>query len=109
PLPASLLLRNRFRCPLRPVASILRGTDVRNAPLVAVPAVETFHLEGPETGGQVADHDQAICIADLHAPGTIHHAADTRLGLEPSRVRALAGVEVAHGVGVGGIHHVHDL
>src|SRR5437879_4602962 len=60
----------RLRCPLRPVIPILRTGDVRQAPLVPVPAVEPVHLERPEPGHEIADDDEAVRVPHLDAPGT---------------------------------------
>src|SRR5262245_30010236 len=70
-LPVSVSAHLPFWHPLRPVIPILGGTHIRHSPLVPVPAVEPIHLEGPEAGGLVADHDQAIGVAHVDAEGAI--------------------------------------
>src|SRR5678815_3793448 len=58
-----------LRRPIRSIIPVLRGADIWHSPLMAVPAIEAIHLDGPEAGGEIAHHDQPVRIADVNAPG----------------------------------------
>src|SRR6185503_8786785 len=66
----------RLRCAVGSVVPILRGADVRHAPLVTVPSVEAVHLERPESRGHVSEEDEPVRIANVHAPAAIVDVAD---------------------------------
>src|SRR5262249_17324750 len=72
---------------------------------MAVPAVESVHLQRPEPRGQVANDDQAIGIPDVNAEGAVANlvSAGTRL------IRTVVRVVEADGVGIGRVHHVEHL
>src|SRR6185312_3427102 len=53
------------------VVVILDARDVRQSPVVAIPAVEAVHLEEPDAGVTVADHDEAIAVAYVDPPGPL--------------------------------------
>src|SRR5438105_4303560 len=95
-----------------PVIPVLYRRDVGHAPLVSVPAVKAIHLEGPEAGSEVTDHDDAIGIADIHAESTRHHIPLDFGGGAPKSLRivhatptglvgAVEGVRVSHRVRIG--------
>src|SRR6185436_9974566 len=58
----------RFGSSVGSVVPILRGAHVRHSPLMSVPPVEAIHLEGPESGHQIADDDEPVGVADIDAP-----------------------------------------
>src|SRR5262249_11695553 len=104
----SRLTHLRLGCTLRPIVPVLCVRDVRHAPLMAVPAIESIHPEAPDSRVEVADHDQPVSVPYVDAPSsglTTHHS----LTCGTLCVRAFAGVVIAHRVGVGRIHHVEYL
>src|SRR5262245_53679541 len=80
------------------VIPIRRAGDVRQPPLMAVPAVETIHLEGPESGQEVLDYDEPVAVADVHAERAVGHTPCFRCGARP---RPRAPVPVLIGAIVG--------
>src|SRR5689334_15677605 len=92
-LPALLTDLCGPRRSLGSVIPILCGRDIRHPPLVAVPAVETIHLEAPVAAVLVAHHDETVGVAHVHAE---HPAGACQVG-------PFVGVVVAHCVRVGGI------
>src|ERR1700722_4644887 len=51
----------------RTVIVVLHARDVRHAVILAVPSVEPIHVEQPEAGPHVRDHDESIVIPNIDA------------------------------------------
>src|SRR6185295_2346374 len=66
-----------FRRSIRTVIVVLDRRHVGHSPLVAVPAIESVHLESPESAAAVADHDHAVGVADVHTERAVHAAVLT--------------------------------
>src|SRR2546425_2409795 len=103
-----------FRRPVRPIVPVLCRRDVGHPPLVPIPAVEAIHLERPEAGHLVAEHDEAIGVAHLYAKGAVVHAALSPAERQPCLhptgfMGTVARVVVPDRVRISGVHPVQDL